>query len=125
MSESAVRRNSNQQALVEASVTTPPQTATPSAQHVAPRASQRNHPLRAVIVNGTLFGMLALLLGLGIERVLTRMAANTTASDHRTLVLAALAGSLLVALAPPFVAGALASARCYGPRLGSLAGALS
>jgi hypothetical protein len=77
-----------------------------------------------VILSGALFGILALLLGLGIERVLTRMSVNTTASNHRTLVLAALALSLLIALAPPFFAGALASARRYGPRLGSLAGAL-
>lgn len=124
MSESAARRNSSQQALAGTGIAAPPQTATPSAQHVTSRSSRRNHPLRAVILSGTLFGILALLLGLGIERVLARLSANTTAANHRTLVLAALAVSLLFALAPPFFAGALASARRYGPRLGSLAGAL-
>jgi hypothetical protein len=124
MSESAVRRNNSQQAFVGADITAPPQTATPSAQHITSHSARRNHPFRAVLLSGTLFGILALLLGLGIERVLTRLAVNTTASNHRTLILAALAASLLFALAPPFFAGALASARRYGPRLGSLAGAL-
>jgi hypothetical protein len=91
MSESAARRNRSQQALAGTGIAAPTQTATPSAQHVTSRSSRRNHPLRAVILSGTLFGILALLLGLGIERVLARLSANTTAANHRTLVLAALA----------------------------------
>ena len=122
MSESAASQYNSQQVIVEAGTTTALQTAIPAAQRILPRSSRRNHPLRAAALSGTLFGALALLLGLGIERFLTFLASHQSAKQHGTLLLAALALSLLFALAPPFFAGTLASARRYGPLLGSMAG---
>lgn len=122
MSESAASQYNGQQVVVEAGTATALQTAIPAAQPISPRSSRRNHPLRAAALSGTLFGALALLLGLGIERFLTYLASHQSAKQHGTLLLAALALSLLFALAPPFFAGALASARRYGPLLGSIAG---
>ena len=123
MSESAAKQYSSRQALVETRAAEAPQTATLAARRSAPRPPQRSHPLRAVALSGTLFGILTLLLGLGIERFLTFMVSHQSAKQHGTLLLAALAISLLFALAPPLLAGVLASARRYGPLLGSIAGA--
>ena len=122
MSESAASQYNSQQGIVEAGTTTALQTAIPAAQRILPHSSRRNHPLRAAALSGTLFGALTLLLGLGIERFLTFLASHQSAKQHGTLLLAALALSLLFALAPPFFAGMLASARRYGPLLGSMAG---
>lgn len=122
MSESAASQYNSQQVMVEASTATALQTAIPAAQPISPHLPRRNHPLRAAALSGTLFGALALLLGLGTERFLTYLASHQSAKQHGTLLLAALALSLLFALTPPFFAGALASARRYGPLLGSMAG---